>query len=908
LGLAISLPLKYSLTLLLIVMSIGLHGQALELKLDGHEKGMMLTDLLTEVEKQQNVRFYYLPQWIEGLSVEESYAGYTLEGMLSTLLFSSNIAIVQMNEHSIVLVKNPAQDIRRREAIGNALRQQKEITTVLVGDPKNVKNAGQSVTLRGRVVEKSNNAAVVGAAIIAGQGEAQATTVTDANGNFEIRLVAGQHLVSCSFLNFEEELFDLSIYQDGELQIVMEEIPTLLDEVVIAAAARGQNTTTRTGQTNISVTEIKRAPAMLGEVDLVKQVQTLPGVTTAGEAAAGFNVRGGGVDQNLVLYDGVPVFNSSHAFGFFSGFNAEAIRDVTFYRGGIPAEYGGRVSSVLDIRSKEGDYEKWNAAGGIGLISTNLMANGPIIKGSTSIAVSGRWVYSDWLVNTIRTNYVDLKNASVFFYDGTVKVAHKFSQKTKLILSGYSSKDQFRLRGDSAYRWNNLLGMARLDHQFGGKLSMNLTASAGNYQYSVFAHQPETGFDLSYRMIYPSVKAAFNYQAGKHALAFGVHSTYYMFDPGKLEADLGSNVRSYVVDRQHSVESALYAGDAFALSEEVLIEAGARLSLFNAIGPATINLYEDGVPMDVTSMTGTLEIPKGEVYKTYAGVEPRASLRYSFSPSLSAKFGYNRMYQYLHLVTNTTAVTPVDIWQPSGYYFKPQVADQLSIGVFKDFKNKMYETFIEAYYKSIDNIVDFKDGARLILNDHLETDLLQGKGTAYGIEASVTKTSGWLSGTLNYTYSRSFREISGATDEESINKGEKYPSNFDQPHAVNMSWKYAFTRRLFLTGQFTYRTGRPITIPESGFVVDNITIASFSERNKYRVPDYHRLDLALVLEGNHRRKKILDGTWTFSVYNVYSRKNVYTVFFKDDGLGYLRPYALSIIGAALPSLSYSFKI
>jgi hypothetical protein len=361
------------------------------------------------------------------------------------------------------------------------------------------------------------------------------------------------------------------------------------------------------------------------------------------------------------------------------------------------------------------------------------------------------------------------------------------------------------------------------------------------------------------------------------------------------------------MERQNSLESAFFFGDGISLSERFFVEAGARISSFTAFGPATINLYKPGAPIETYNKTDSVRIPAGQAIKTYYGVEPRLSMRYSLTPNLSVKAGYNRTYQYLHLITNTTAITPIDIWQPSGYYFKPQHADQISVGLFRDFKEKKYEAFVESYYKNIENILDFKDGANLILNPHLETELLQGSGRAYGIEFSVAKLAGRLTGSVNYTYSRSLRTISGPTERESINQGKEYPSNFDQPNIANLNWKYAISRRHFFTGNFTYHTGRPVTVPEAAFQIDRVTVGAFSDRNQYRIPDYHRLDVALVMEGNHKRKKFWDGTWTIAIYNVYGRKNPYTVFFKADAYGVLKPYQLSIIGTALPSISYSFK-
>jgi hypothetical protein len=878
--------------------------------MDGSEQGQRLVDVLRATEQKHPVKFYFLTGWIDNIFVEQSFKGKSIRELLDVSFGGTDLSYVVMNEHAIVIVKDPTAAMKRADMINNAIRERKTINRMTFGEPaKATARKTQRVTFRGRLTDKETGNALTGASVIvSGGGQDQAGTTTNGNGDFSITVAPGEHVVSFSYVNYEEQVIDLHIYEDATLAVPMEEIPTLLDEVIISDIANRENTTARIGQTKIGVREIKRAPALFGEVDLVKQIQILPGVTTAGEAASGFNVRGGGVDQNLVLYDGTPVFNSSHAFGFFSAFNSEAIRDVSFYRGGIPAEYGGRISSVLDIRAKEGDYEKWSFGGGIGLISSNVMVNGPIQKGKSAVAFSARSTYSNWLINTIHTNYADLGNASVAFYDGTLKLAHRFTNSTKLTLSAYSSSDQFRLTGDSTYRWRNLLGSIRLDHQRSEVFSMSFTAGSGLYSYEVFETDPATAFNLSYRLAYPYLNADFHYQRGIHRFTFGIQNTMYRFDPGTFKAASDvSNVKEIVIDRQRSLESALYLSDNILINEKLSAEAGVRLSMFNALGPANINVYRDGEPITPASRTDTIQYGKGNIYKTYFGFEPRLSLRYSFTPTFSVKAGYNRMYQYMHLVSNTTAITPVDIWQPSGYYFKPQLADQVSFGVFKDFKDKKYEAFVEVYYKTIANILDFKDGARLILNPQLETDLLQGNGLAYGVETSVSKSIGRWTGNANYTWSRSLRQIQGATIEESVNEGRVYPSNFDQPHTVNMNFRYGITRRHHFTGNFTYRTGRPVTVPLSGFIIENIAVANFSDRNQYRIPDYHRLDLALIVEGNHKRKKILDGTWAFSIYNVYARKNAYTVFFKDLGNGVLRPHKLAVIGAAIPSISYNFK-
>ena len=895
------------LFLLLFFISFASISQSiLDTKLDGSEKGKSLNTYFQDLEKNHEVRFYYLNDWIDQILFKESLAGTTLREALYELFLGTELNYIEVSPNTIVLVKDPTQALQRNSMINVAARAQKKIEKVAIGTV-NKSAAKKRVSLSGTITEGKNKEALVGVTVLA--SDIQTGTVTDVNGKFDLKIPSGSHVINVSYVNYEEKVIDLEIYADGNINLVLEEAPTVLDEIVVQDRTAREITTSGIGQTQISMKEIKRAPALLGEVDLIKQIQVLPGVTTVGEAASGYNVRGGSVDQNLILYDGMPVFNSSHVFGFFSSFNSEAIRDVTFYRGGIPAEFGGRVSSVLDIRSKEGSYEKWGASGGIGLISSNLMVNGPIIKNKTSIALSGRTTYSDYLINTVKSNYIDLNNSTVSFYDATIKLTHLFSEKTKLTASGYISHDQFRLRGDTTYRWDSSLASMRLDHEFSKTFTSALVMGYGSYSYDVNDKNKFSGFDLKYKITYPSARADFHWSLEKQKIGFGAQSTYYDFNPGTLTPSTPESNKKYIqMPNQKSIETGIYLSDQFDVAKRIHVDAGVRYSIFQQMGPTDVNIYAAGVPRETLSLIDTVHYNSGQTVKSFFNWEPRLGLRIDVSSQSSIKIGYNRIFQYLHLITNTTAITPVDIWQPSGYYFKPQMADQLSVGYFRTLKDKKFETFVEVYYKKIANVLDFKDGAQLILNPQIETDLLQGNARAYGIEFQIAKNTGRLVGSLSYAYSRSLRTIVGVFPQETINGGREYASNYDQPNVINLNWKYNISRRFFFTGGFTYRTGRPITLPLSAFTIENFTVSSFSDRNQFRIPDYHRLDVALVIEGNHKRKKFWDGTWTFSIYNVYGRKNPYTIFFQEVRPGILRPYRLSIIGTALPSISYSFKI
>ncbi len=878
----------------------------LDLKLSSLQKtDQDIVSLLKEIENSQSVKFYFIPEWFSGIEFTPNSDSLVLRELLYSGLLNSDISFFELNPNTIVFVKDPTQALRHLNNLKGVQRIQQNIDKATFG--LSVKNGKAEAVLRGKVLDNKSKEPLVGVSISV--DNAAYGTTTDPDGFFKLTLPVGAHLVKCSYVNYDDKYFDLEIYEDGEVNWFIEERPTLLDEIVIQDRAAREITTSTIGVAQLDMKEMKRAPALLGEVDLIKAIQVLPGVTSVGEAASGFNVRGGSVDQNLILYDGLPVFNSSHVFGFFSAFNSEAVRDVTFYRGGIPADFGGRISSVLDIRSKEGSYEKWNASGGIGIISSNLLVNGPIKKDKTAIAMSLRSTYSDWLINSVRSNYVNLENSTVKFYDGSFKLTHKFSDKSKLTLSAYSSHDEFKLQGDSIFSWDSQLASVRWDKEINSNLSAVLVLGAGNYRYDVVDEDPNRGFNLSYSILYPSIKGELHYKWNKHKGTVGAHGTLYNFNPGLLEpSGPASNAIRIAMDKQFSRESALYLTDQFQVNNKLFVDIGLRASFFQSMGPGSLTLYESGKPRETLSITDTISFSRNETIKSFFNPEPRVGLRYEISPETSLKFGYNRMVQYLHLVTNTTAVTPVDIWQPSGYYFKPQIADQVSFGLFTQFKDKLYESFVEVYYKKVDNVLDFKDGAELILNSQIETDLLQGSAKAYGAEFQITKVKGRLEGSFSYTYSKSLRTISGNSDEETINGGREYDSNFDQPHVVNLNWKYNITKRYFFTGGFTYRTGRPITLPLTAFAIENYTVTTFSDRNEYRVPDYHRLDVGLVIEGNHKRKKFWDGTWTISVYNIYARKNPYSVFFKEVRPGILRPYRLAIIGTALPSISYSFKI
>ncbi|MFN3840992.1 MAG: TonB-dependent receptor [Cyclobacteriaceae bacterium] len=856
---------------------------------------------MDKVEQETGVKFFYEPIWVEYLTINSAYTNLPLSRILDQVLEGSDITYTALGDYGIILVKDPTREIERQRLLTKAVAERKKVEQLLLGDPADY-HPDKKLILRGVVTDEKTSSPVRQATVMV--LNAQRGTTTNEQGAYELTLEPGNHLVSFSHANYSEKIIDLRMYASGRLNMILEEVPIMLEEVIVTDQAIVSSTI---GQATLRVSNMKRAPVFLGEVDLVKQVQTQAGVTTVGELAAGFNVRGGGTDQNLVLYDGLPVFNTSHALGFFSAFNSDALSQVSFYKGGIPAEFGGRASSVLNVTSKEGDYSRWTGSGGIGFVSTFLTLGGPIKKDTTSVIASLRATYSDWMLDMVNSDYASLQNSTVQFFDGSFKLAHKFSTRTKIILSGYASRDRMQLTNDTLFQWNNFAVSARIDNAVNSKLFYSITLGAGNYEYTLREPDAREAFDLSYGVFYPTLKADFNYNGDK-PIAFGFQSTYYNFKPGNLKPTTAESLTSAVsIAAENAVEAGIYFSESFKLGNRINLDAGIRYALYARLGPGTLYQYQPDEPLTPRNVIDSTVYSAGSVMKFYHGPEPRIAMRYSLNPFSSVKLGYDRLYQFVHLVSNTAAITPVDVWQSSNNFFRPQLADQVSAGYFRNLKENRYEVYGELFFKHIANILDFKDGASLILNDKLETALLPGTAKAYGVELSANKLRGRLQGAMNYTFSRSFRQVNGTFDIEKINDGKFFPANFDQPHVVNLSWRYAISRRHYFSGNFTYHTGRPVSLPAHIYYVDGIGISDFPERNTYRLPDYHRLDIAFIIEGNHKRKKLWDGTWVISAYNLYSRKNAYSVFFQEDQWGILKPYQLSVVGSIIPTVNYTFK-
>ena len=751
------------------------------------------------------------------------------------------------------------------------------------------------------------------------------STVTDRDGYFKFQLTEGVYTVKVTFVGYYPKSQRVEIFGNQLIKMVIVKSVNELQEVEVVDQERDKNVnSTQTGVNRVSIGVIKKLPTLLGEVDIIRSLQTLPGVTTVGEGASGFNVRGGNIDQNLVLMDDIPIFNTSHLLGFYSVFNPEVVRDMTLYKGGTPAQFGGRTSSVLDIKLKEPDLDSFRASGGIGILASRLLLEAPIISQKMSFLVAGRGSYTDVLFPLIDNPSINKTKAS--YYDLTSKLRWKLNDKNALFFTGYFSNDIFKITGDSLsgleinatstrFKWQTQALSLRWNHIINDKIYGN--TSLINSQYKPIIEIPDVDFasKLEAGINHNQLKSDFVYFANsRHKIDFGISSIFTKINPGSLlpTSDL-SAINSVVLPKEQSIETSIYVNDEWKINKSLSLSYGLRYALSGLLGEGRVFQYEDDVLKDPAKIIGTTTFQKGEVIKWYHGPEPRLSLKIQAGDNASVKLGYQRMQQFTQLISNTTSALPTARWKMSDTYIKPQIADQVSLGFFRNFKDNAIETSVELYYKNAANFPDYRSGSNLLLLDAVETVLNQGKSRSYGLEFYLRKKKGRTTGWLTYTYSRSEVVINSPFPEDKPVNGIYYPTNFDKPHVLNIITNYYYNNRINFSANFTYSTGRPITLAQDKYYIDNIYVPNFVNRNKDRIPDYHRLDLSMNIEPNSNNSKRYKSSWNISIYNAYGRRNAYSLFSKTKNnriyqvLNRAETYRLAIIGAVIPSITYNFK-
>lgn len=768
--------------------------------------------------------------------------------------------------------------------------------------------AQSNVTVSGYVKDAANGETLIGATVYLNEIEKGATT--NVYGFYSLTVPAGNYSLEASYLGFDKVSMDLNLTDNQTLNIELVETAEAIEEIVVVAEKENQNVSSvEIGTQKLGMATIKKMPALLGEVDVIRSIQLLPGVSSVGEGASGFNVRGGSIDQNLVLLDEAPVYNSSHLFGFFSVFNPDAVKDVKLYKGGIPARYGGRLSSILDVRMKEGNNKELSVNGGVGFIFSRLSIEAPIVKDKGSFIIAGRRSYIDVLAKPFLGD--DLSGSVLNFYDLTLKTNYNVDDRNRLFLSGYFGRDVFRFGDQGGFDWGNATLSARWNHLFSDRLFSNITMYWSRYDYKLnFGDEDANKFDWNANIVNYSLKPELSFFLNPdNLLTFGGQSILYTFEPGNAVGVSEGEVNDISLDKKYAWENGIYIENEQTFNSLFSAQYGLRLSHFNYMGEGRKFTYRDNGLAQRKTVTDIENFDQWESIQTYSNLEPRLSLKYQLDDATSVKLGYNRTTQYLHLISNSTASTPVDVWTPSTNNIKPQKADQISLGLFKNFKKNMFETSVEIYYKDYQNLTEYIEGANLFLNEFLEGEVVSGDGRAYGLEIYAEKKKGRFTGWLSYTYSRTERLVEG------INNSNWYVSRFDQPHSLSVSGFYDLTKRLTLSANFVYNSGTPTTFPTSRLEQQGYVIPYNSENGRYnvRIPDYHRLDLAMTLKPKDIKKKF-QSEWVFGVYNVYNRRNPFTIYFEQENI---RPLAneavttdavrLSVIGNFIPSVSWNFK-
>jgi hypothetical protein len=742
--------------------------------------------------------------------------------------------------------------------------------------------------------------------------ETKTGITTNEYGFYSITLPKGEYTISISYVGYQGIEEKVSLNSNIKKNILISESSQLLKEVVIVDNKKRVDIRKPEMSVNkLTIQEIKEMPVIFGEVDIIKSILTLPGVTNAGEGQSGFNVRGGGADQNLVLLDEATIYNSSHLFGLFSVFNPDAIKDLKLYKGGIPARYGGRLSSVLDIYQKEGNKNDFHMNGGIGLISSRILAEGPIVKEKGSFVVAGRASYAHLFLKL-----VDNPNLA-YFYDLNTKLSYSLNEKNNIYLSGYFGRDVFQLNDSFVNTYGNTVLNFRWNHLFSEKLFSNLSMIYSDYYYGLKLDL--IGFNWDSGIKNYNLKYDFkHYLSDKLKLTYGINSNYYDFNPGKIEptrADSGINEDQ--LDKKYALENAFYIDAEHQISKKIAISYGVRVSSFLRLGNQTLNTYANNQPVifnpdfqiyESAEPIGTISYGKNKTIAKFDNLEPRFAISYTINENQSIKGSYNRMSQYLHLISNTQSPTPLDVWAPSDNFLKPQLLDQVALGYFQNLKDDEYSLELETFFKKIKNRVDYIDGANLIANEAIERVVLNGQARAYGLEVLFRKNTGRFKGWLSYTLSRTEQKVEGRTAiETGINNGDWYKTGFDKLHNLAVVANYKWTEKWRFSANLIFQTGQPVTFPDGQYEYEGITVPNFSSRNENNLPSYHRLDVSATLTPHKNKKRKWQAEWVFGIYNLYNRQNAASITFRqNDETASNEAIRLSIFGI-VPSATYNIK-
>ncbi|MCB0633748.1 MAG: TonB-dependent receptor [Saprospiraceae bacterium] len=895
---------------------------AREIMLEKDYNGLPFTEFVQALESEHHVRFYYFTGWVADIQVKQAQVPATLSEVLQSTFADTDYRYYFHTDRQIILTFDkqvqseirwidPAaeQDVAQQNSVAPAsvMAQQMEsfeTEWIVIGNP-NAPEQKPKVTLSGYVYNADTGRPLPDAIVYV--EELQTGTTSDSLGYYEVTLPQGRYRILYQSVGLKESSQHVQLFAGGQIDIRLGALILNFEEVVVRANRKEQIRSVQMGVEALKLETIKELPTLLGEVDVVRSALLLPGVQTVGEFSAGINVRGGGADQNLILLNGAPVYNASHLFGFSSSFSPDVIEGFELYKSSIPAKYGGRISSVLDLEMKEGTMDRWILKGGISPVTSRITLEGPIVKDRSTLIISGRSTYSNYILQ--RLNRAEFRNSKADYYDVTARYKTSLGQNDHLDVSTYLSNDAFRLNGDTTFRYQNRNVVLNYQRAIGEKMFATYTGIFSQYNFNVNSEaHARTAFDLNYRIDHSQGRAHFSYApSDKHQVNFGLDVIHYNLDPGHIEprGDESIILRRQL-DRERALEGSIYLSDEWTISERFSVQAGLRWTNYWYLGPQLVYQYRDDAPRTEANIIDSTYYDGG-VVQHYGGPEYRLSMRYSFSVNTSIKAAVNRNRQYLSMLFNSATVSPTATWKLSDSHILPQTGDQFSLGFFHNMYDDKLEFSLEGYYKIIRNMVDYKAGAELLLNDHLETDVVNGDGRAYGIEVLLKKNGRKLNGWLSYTLSKTRFRADSPYPEDRINNGEWFPTNVDKPHDLSLVAYYKASRRFSFSTNVSYSTGRPVTVPVAKYDFINGVRLQYSRRNEFRVPDYFRWDLSINLEGNHKIKKLAHSSWSLSLYNITGRKNVYSVFFVSDG-SEARGYKLAIFGKPFLTLTYNFRI
>lgn len=912
--------------MLLIFSKAFVFGQ--EQKVTLVKDSIQFEDLLVSIEKQSNLNFFYAQEWIDSITINVQYNQESVSKILEDQCAAQNISYIFLPNNKVILSKNyqirtnynlgykeylstkkllaseiepfklPVKPKKEENKINDEYRLHK------IGNPS-IDPGKKKAILSGSIKDAETGEGIIGAVVYI--DELKLGSASNQYGYYNITIPKGQYKVEYRSVGMKTSHRNIVIHSDGKLDVDLNSEPQSLSEVLVTQKKDDQVRSLNMGMEKLSMKALKQLPLGLGEADIIKSTLLLPGVQSVGEASSGFNVRGGSVDQNLILLNDAPIMNTSHFFGFFSGFNSEVVKDITLYKSGVPAKYGGRVSSVMDITMKEGNQKKTKLTGGISPVSGRLVLEGPLLKDKISYIIGYRQTYSDWVLNLLDDRNLQQSKAS--FYDLQGNLSYDVNENNSIYLSGYKSHDDFDYYSQDAFSYNTLATTAKWKHIFSPKLFSTFSAGVSNYDYSLTSRADSASKNkVDYLLQQYSVKADLSYHPNAiHKIDYGFNAKWYQLEPG-LRTPIGTQsvILPKTIEHEQALETAIYISDEFDLNQLISLSAGIRLNLYNNWGPKNQFNYAPNVPRSEEAITDTSYFSGGPI-NTYFAPDFRFSTNIKTGLNSSVKIGVTRMHQFIHMISNTSSMSPTDIWKLSDKYLKPQRGDQFSLGYYQNLKNGAYEASVEGYYKNLKNVLDYKGGAQLIMNDHLETDVLNGDGKAYGIEFMLEKKQGRLTGWANYTYSRVLHRIQGTFAEEMVNNGEYFPANYDKPHELKLVANYKFSRRLNLSSNLFYSTGRPFTAPVAYYFYEDSYRIFYSTRNSLRMEDYIRLDFAATINGNLKKSKLNHSSWTFAVFNALGRRNPYSVFFKTEGEK-VKGYKMSIFGQPIFTVTYNFKL